>query len=103
MAYSLDLRHRVVGFVRAGGSKAEASRRFSVNRGTVYDWLSRDDLSPVPYVRQRGIKLDRQALRQHVTNHPHMLAKDRAAHFGVHPSNMCRALKQIGMTRKKSN
>ena len=31
MAYSVDLRERVVGFVGNGGSKAEASRRFGVS------------------------------------------------------------------------
>ena len=46
MSYSLDLRERVVAFVREGGGKAGAARRFSVSRKTVYNWLSREPLAP---------------------------------------------------------
>ena len=36
MSYSIDLRQRVVDFVRQGGSKSEAARLFGVSRGRVY-------------------------------------------------------------------
>ena len=36
MTYSLDLRQRVVNFVKKGGSKAEASRRYEMGRDTIY-------------------------------------------------------------------
>ena len=36
MAYSTDLRKRVLDFIEAGGKKAEAARRFSVERSTIY-------------------------------------------------------------------
>jgi hypothetical protein len=68
MTYSIDLRRRVVAFVTDGRSKSEASRRFSVSR-----------------------KLDEQALIAHVKANPLMLAKDRAAHFGVDPTSITRA------------
>ena len=103
MSYSLDLRRRVVAFVRSGGSKSEASRLFCVNRGTVYEWLSRPDLSRKAYVLKEPRKLDRELLRRHVNEHPDMLSKDRAAFFGVVPSAMCKALKQIKITRKKNS
>ena len=39
MTYSLDLRQRVVDFVKKnGGSKAEASRVYDVSIWCVYDW-----------------------------------------------------------------
>lgn len=40
MAYSLDLRKRVLDFIAAGGGKTEASQRFSVARPTLYKWLN---------------------------------------------------------------
>ena len=40
MAYSLDLRKRVLAFIAAGGSKTQASQRFSVARSTLFDVLS---------------------------------------------------------------
>ena len=38
-AYALDLRERVVKFIKLGGSKAEAARRFELGRSTVYRYL----------------------------------------------------------------
>lgn len=46
MAYSIDLRQRVMGFVVDGGSKAEAARRFGVSIWCVHDGYGRADLAP---------------------------------------------------------
>jgi transposase len=40
MRCSQDLRKRVIDFVRGGGSKAEAARRFPVSRASGYNWTS---------------------------------------------------------------
>ena len=48
MTYSVDLQKRVVDFVAAGGSKAEASRRYEVSLWCVNDWCQRKDLTPAP-------------------------------------------------------
>ena len=42
-AYTLDLRERIVEFVRSGGAKTEAAARFGVSRKTVYRYLAADD------------------------------------------------------------
>lgn len=39
MTYSVDLRQRVVAFVKAGGAKVEAARRFSVSEGSVHNLI----------------------------------------------------------------
>jgi transposase len=39
-AYALDLREPVVKFINAGGSKAEAARRFDLGRRTVCRYLA---------------------------------------------------------------
>ena len=47
MAYSIDLRKRVLDFIHSGGKKAEAAQRFSVDRTTIYRWLlAEDPLAP---------------------------------------------------------
>jgi len=102
MTYSIDLRERVVGFVRSGGSKAEACRRFSVSRQTVYNWLLSNDLSPRPHGRRQR-KLDWDALSRHVREYPDLLLRERAAHFGVHISSIAYALRQMRVTHKKSS
>jgi transposase len=38
-AYSVDLRGRIVDFVKKGGSRAEAARHYQVSRWTVYRYL----------------------------------------------------------------
>lgn len=40
MRCSIDWRQRVVEFIRSGGSKAEAARRFKVGEASVYRWLT---------------------------------------------------------------
>ena len=98
--YSLDLRQRVVEFVQEGGTKAEAARRYRVAPSTVYSWLNRADLKPTLAKRRRR-KLDWNALRDHVKQHPDARLVERAAHFGVTISSIHYALKEMKITRKK--
>ena len=55
MRYSTDLRKRVLDFIKAGGSKAEASRRFSITRVTIDRWLKAKD--PFAYYKPGGLGL----------------------------------------------
>ena len=102
MAYSMDLRKRVVGFVENGGSRAEASRRFGVSLWCVYDWFKRDDLAPRPSsVRNR--KIDREALRRHVQQNPDALLRERAEFFGVRINAVWSMMRKMKLTHKKSD
>ena len=44
MAYSLDLRKRIVDYVENGGGITKAAALFKVGRATIYRWLGREDL-----------------------------------------------------------
>ena len=101
MSYSIDLRKRVMRFVEAGGTKAEAARRFSVSEGSVHNWLNRDDLTPTK-VKRRHRKLDWKALEEDIKERPDAKLRDRAKHFGVHTSAIWYAIKQMNITRKKT-
>ena len=102
MAYSIDLRKRVVEFVEEGGSKAEAARRFRVSVWCVKNWCGRADLAPKRHgPRQR--KLDRLALRQHVAQYPEATLKERAQHFDVQIHAIWYALRQLNVTHKKNS
>ena len=100
MSYSIDLRERVVNFVKSGNSKASASRQFSVSIWCVFDWLKRDDLSPRPAVRRQG-KLDWEALRLDVEQNPDSMLRERAIKFSVRISAIYYALKKMQLTHKK--
>lgn len=43
MAYSPDLRKRILDYVAAGGKKSEAARLFSVARSTIDRWLAAEN------------------------------------------------------------
>ena len=102
MTYSIDLRKRVAGFVAAGGRKAEASRRYEVSLWCVTDWCKRADLRPKAQGR-RHRKLDWEALRQHIQEHPDALLRERAAQFGVHIHAIWYACHQMQISHKKND
>ncbi len=102
MRYSIDLRKRVIDFVEAGGSKAEASMRFSVSRTIIYKWLNA--ANPYTYEKPgpRGSRsLDVDVLRKHVSDFPDQTLSERACHFNVSPFCVWYRLKKLGFTRKK--
>ena len=102
MSYSSDFRKCVLDFVQNGGSKAEASRRFGISRGIIYEWL--DAQAPLTSKKpgpQGPRNLDYQALKQHVADFPDATQQERAAHFGVSRHGIWYALKKLNITRKK--
>jgi transposase len=101
MTYSMDLRERVVAFVREGGSKAEAAKRFGVHRLTVYGWLNAKSLEPKKHGRRKR-KLDWAALQKDVDAHPDKILKERAEAFGVHVNAIWYALREMKLSNKKN-
>lgn len=101
MAYSLDLRRRVINFVKNGGSKVESASRFKVSRATVHRWLIRTDLSPTK-VTNRNRKLDINALIDRVKSYPEARLHDHAQFLGVTHVSIWKAFKKLGITRKKN-
>ncbi len=99
LSYSVDLRERVVSYVRGGGSQTQAAALFQVGRTTLYRWLNATDLHPKPALERRR-KLDKAALAAHVRDFPDALLKERAAHFGVHINAIWTALKKLKVTKK---
>src|SRR5512144_228564 len=104
MRCSKAIRRRVVAFVRGGGSKAEAARRFQISRGSVYNWMKAPDAlsyrKPGP---QKGWTMDRQDLRHHVEQHADLTQQERARYFGVSRHCIWHALHQMALTRKKNH
>ena len=102
MRYSTDLRKRVLDFVNNGGSKAEASRTYSVSRTCIYNWLDAEDPLSCKKPGPRGPhRLDYNALKQHVADFPDHTQIERAVHFGVSKNCILYALGKLNITRKK--
>lgn len=102
MAYSLDLRQRVMARLKEGHSVEDTAILFQVSPATIYRWRNRPSLART-VVTQRRRKLDAEALRQHVRDYPEARLKDRAKAFGVHPSALGFALKRHRITVKKNS
>lgn len=103
MAYSKDLRSRVMQFIALGGGKAEAARRYVIHERTIYRWLN----LPVNYQAQKpgprtNRKFDRNQLLVIVQEQPDLMLKEIAAMLGVKKNAISRTLIKLGITRKKN-
>lgn len=103
MAYSKDLKRRVLSFLDRGESKAEASRRFEVSLTTIYTWLAHPSNhiagKPGPKVSR---KFDQEELRSEVQTRPDALLRELAESRGVCINAISVALKRMGIVRKKN-
>jgi transposase len=104
-AYALDLRERVVKFIRSGGSKAGAARRFDLGRSTVYRYLDAVQAGALAPKDSWGHwrKLDPQKLQVHVKKHPDATLKELQKVFGVSHHALWVRLRQLGFTLKKTH
>ena len=102
--YSTDLRKRVLDFIQTGGKKSEASRRFSVDRSTIYRWLGAEDPLATEKPGPKNMRcLDESELKKHVAEFPDLTQDERATYFGVSVSSIGYGLRKLGnLTRKKN-
>lgn len=103
MAYSVDLRERVVNYIAEGNSKAKAARTFRVGRSTIYDWLKRESLTPDKPGPTKPWKLCPDALQAHVIESPDAYQHERGAELGVSRHVVLYGLKRLKITRKKND
>ena len=104
MAYSTDLRKRVLDFIQTGGKKSQAARRFSVERSTIYRWLAAENPLETQKPGPKNMRcLDETHLKKHVADFPDLTQNERAAHFGVSVSSIGYGLRKLGITRKKKH
>lgn len=105
MAHSEDLRRRVVKYIRQGKSKAAAARQYEVGLRTIYAWLRRgDDQSPRKPGPRDASKIDMKKLAQMVGERgTELRLKEMAKQFSVDQSAVSKALKRLGVSRKKNH
>lgn len=102
MSYDIDLRDRVIAFVKNGGQKTEAALIFKVGRRTIYHWLARTELAPTVR-RSHDRKLKKDELIAHVQTFPDALLRERAQHFGVRTSTVWAALQKLKICKKNDS
>ena len=104
MAYSKDLRERVIAYLEEGHTQEETSIIFKVGTTTIKRWLSL--LSETGSLEKRPLDrlpriYDSEKLNAYVEENPNALLKDIAAHFGGSISGADSALKREKITYKK--
>jgi transposase len=103
MAISVDLRQRVVAFIREqGATQAEAAERFQVSVSSIKRWLGRPCLTPDKPGPRDAITLDRERLRALVEAHPDAYLDEYADWLGAKRSTVAYNLQVMQISRKKN-
>jgi transposase len=101
MMYSLDYRQRVMRVkAREGLTDPETRQRFGVGRRTLCKWNKK--IEPQRRQNKPATKIDLEAPRRDVVNHPHQYQYERAPMFGVSTTAIFYALKRLGISSKKN-
>lgn len=104
MSYSVDMRERVIRFIKEGGTKTEAAQLFKLSRQTLYNWTrkleSRGTLEDPP-PRRPWKKIDPHKLKALIQEKPDATQNELAQHFNVHQTAIKYALSRLKITRKK--
>lgn len=101
MTYSLDFRKKVLAIrAKEGLSFVEAAKRFGVSVNSIFLWSKR--LEPKRTKNRPAIKIDYEALRRDIEEHPDSYNYERASRFNVSTSGIVWAMKKLGITYKKN-
>ena len=103
MGYSVDLRKKVLDYIKKGHSKKEASKIFNVGTSSIERWEKKEKQGDLRDVKPRRPwkKIDPNILLEEVKKHPGYIMKDFARIFGVSVPSILNAFKVLGITRKK--
>ncbi|CJT60542.1 IS630-Spn1%2C transposase Orf1 [Streptococcus pneumoniae] len=96
MAYSIDFRKKVLSYCERTGSITEASHVFQISRNTIYGWLKLKEKTGELNHQVKGTKprkVDRDRLKNYLTDNPDAYLTEIASEFGCHPTTIHYALK----------
>ena len=104
MAYSVDLRKKVIEYLESGHSQRKARDVFGISLSTINKWHQQytktgrlEDKKP----NRSFKKLDPEKLQNFVNKHPDAYLKEIGEAFGCAESSVRKALRRLGITRKK--
>lgn len=104
MSYATIFRKRTIEYRQAGHTLEETSKVFKVSIGTIRRWENqlkeRGDLEKKPLNRPHK-KIDPENLKAYVSQRPDAYQKEMAEVFGCSTTAIQKALKRLGITRKK--
>lgn len=102
--YALDLRHKVISFLKKGHTQSTCADTFELNLSTVSRWWRRYQQEGHVNPRSRPgrhARVNPEALSQYVNRFPDSTLKEIGTHFGVSESAIFRRLRKLGFSYKK--
>lgn len=105
MAYSEDFRKRVNEYLDEGHTWAEAQETFKISITAINSWRQKykktGEVKDDPPRRKAFKKLDPEKLKAYVEKHPDAYLKEIGEAFGCSDTAVMKALRRLGITRKK--
>lgn len=105
--YSLDLREKVIDFIKQGHTQTEATKVFGIGRTTIYRWLVKvsrgENLKPLSNSIRKPKKINPDDLLKYSEEHMGQTLKEIAEFFGVAHSSVWYRLKKLGFVCKKND
>src|SRR5215510_12203976 len=98
MAYSVDLRKKVIEYLGAGNTQREAAKTFKLSLNTVNKWhqMYQKKGSLEDEKRNRKFfKIDPEKLKKHVEENPEAYLEEIAKEFSCTPQAIYFALKRL--------
>lgn len=105
MAHAEQLRKVVLNYLAQGNTQQQAAELYSVSISSIKRWKkAKRELGTVASQARRcsPYKIDTEKLQAYIKSHPDAYLQEIAAYFGVTNSGICKALKRLHITRKKS-
>ena len=103
-AYSIDLRIKVISYIKKGNSQKLATEVFNLNKATVNRWWLRYKQEGHVKPREnkgRKAKIDRAELKRYVESQPNSMLRDIGLKFKVSANSVHKCLKKLGFSYKK--
>ncbi len=104
MSYPVIYRRRTIEYRQEGHTLEETSKTFGVAISTIRKWekMLKEKGALTPKVPERSFKkICPEKLRAYVSAHPDAFQREIAQEFNCSPSAVRKALKRLGITRKK--
>ena len=103
-AYSIDLRSRVIDYIKIGNNQRIASKIFKVSKSAISRWWNRykeeGTIKPKAKLGSKG-KVNPEHLKDFVGVNPDKTLAETGNHFGVSACSIYRRLKKLGFSYKK--
>ena len=104
--YSLDLRSRVISFVKSGNSERKAAKIYNLHRSTVNRWCVRYKKEGHFLPRKRigaKSKIKQSEFVDYLATHPDVKLVDLATYFKISVSGIFYWLRKLGYRYKKNS